>query len=175
MDPHTHLARLALEHGLATGRPLEPLPEDCVRALSGEQGGAFVSLHTRGGELRGCIGTLAATRSSLAEEIAANALAAGTRDHRFEPVTLPELPGLVIQVDVLSEPEPVSSSEDLDPMRYGVIVSGPGGRRGVLLPDLPGIASAREQIRIAARKAGLDPDRDPCQLSRFTVIRHTED
>jgi len=74
-------------------------------------------------------------------------------------------------VDVLSPPEPCRAA-DLDPRRYGVIVEA-GWRRGLLLPDLPGVDTVEEQLRIAKMKAGISAD-EPCRLWRFTVERHTE-
>ena len=61
----------------------------------------FVSLKTRDGELRGCIGTIEPAKNSLAEEIAANAVSAAISDPRFDPVREDELANLVYSVDVL--------------------------------------------------------------------------
>ena len=41
-------------------------------------------------------------------------------------------------VDVLTQPEPVTSIDELDAKKYGVIVQA-GYRRGLLLPDLEGV------------------------------------
>ena len=50
--------------------------------------------------------------------------------------------------------------EDLDPSVFGVIVEDESGsRRGLLLPDIPGIDNAQQQVEIAARKAGIRPRR----------------
>ena len=76
-----------------------------------------------------------------------------------------------VSVDVLSQPERCDVS-DLDPSRYGVIVEH-GRRRGLLLPDLPGVDSVADQVDIACRKAGIDAD-EPYALLRFTVERHTK-
>ncbi len=74
-------------------------------------------------------------------------------------------------VDVLGEPEPVESLEQLDPKRYGVIVSH-GFKRGLLLPDLEGVDTVMDQIAIAKQKAGLRPN-EHAKLERFEVVRHT--
>lgn len=58
-----------------------------------ERAGEFVSIHENG-ELRGCIGTIAATRKNLAEEIVANAIAASTRDPRFPEIRKERRTGL---------------------------------------------------------------------------------
>lgn len=134
-----------------------------------ERAGVFVSIKKRG-ELRGCIGTIAPTQPALAEEIIYNAIQAATADPRFPPVTAEELPELTFSVDVLSEPEAVDSIEELDPRRYGVIVQA-GGRRGLLLPDLPGIDTPETQVAIARRKAGIS-GHVPVKLFRFEVKRY---
>ncbi len=74
---------------------------------------------------------------------------------------------------MLSRPEPIETVGDLDPKRYGVIVSTDDGRRGLLLPDLDGIDSVQQQLDIAARKGGIDLARDTVRLERFEVVRHT--
>ena len=60
--------------------------------------------------------------------------------------------------------------DQLDPKRYGVIVS-KGYRRGLLLPDLEGVDTAEQQVDIARRKAGIRENED-VMLQRFEVIRH---
>ena len=120
----------------------------------------------------GCIGTILPTRSNLAEEICANAVSAGTHDPRFSAVETSELDELVYDVDVLSTPERISLPDELDPARYGVIVSTLDGRRGLLLPDLDGVNTVDEQLSIAARKGGIDLADSNIQLERFTVTRY---
>jgi AmmeMemoRadiSam system protein A len=132
-----------------------------------------VSIKTHAGELRGCIGTIEPARESLAEELIANAINAATRDPRFEEVSADELAELRYSVDVLGAAEP-TTFEDLDPKIYGVIVEDePGNLRGLLLPDIPGVETSRQQVDIAARKAGIPPG-NPVKLSRFRVERYRE-
>jgi MEMO1 family protein len=132
----------------------------------------FVSLKTRAGDLRGCIGTIEPMKPTLAEEIVANAISAATRDPRFSEVTEAELGDLRYSVDVLLPAEP-AQMEDLDPRVFGVIVEDREGRRGLLLPDISGIDSVNQQVEIARRKAGIAPDA-PVQLFRFKVQRFRE-
>jgi len=73
-------------------------------------------------------------------------------------------------VDILSEPEKVTNLSQLDPKKYGVIVVS-GYRRGLLLPDLPGVDNVQEQLRIALRKAGIS-ERERFDVYRFTVERY---
>ena len=68
-------------------------------------------------------------RDSLAEEIMHNAVSACSEDPRFAPVEDWEVERLTISVDVLGETERVSSPEELDVARYGVIVTR-GAKRG---------------------------------------------
>jgi AmmeMemoRadiSam system protein A len=165
--PLVQLARRTIEQYVREGRPPEP-PAELTEEMT-RQAGVFVSLH-RHGELRGCIGTIEPVQGNVAQEIIANAISAATRDPRFSPVRPSELHDLEISVDVLTEPEPIASMAELDPKRYGVIVSS-GGRRGLLLPDLEGIDTPEQQVQIALRKAWISPD-EPYRLYRFRVIRY---
>lgn len=131
----------------------------------------FVTLHNKSdNSLRGCIGTLAPNQPDLKEEIHTNALSAALNDPRFQPLRKEELDEVYISVDVLDTPEPISSVEELDPKVYGIIVSSKN-KRGVLLPDLPGIDRIEDQIAIAMRKAGIEPG-SPLHIERFKVTRY---
>ena len=167
-DPCVKLARASVEAWVRRHERISAppgLPEEMLR----QRAGAFVSLHLNG-RLRGCIGTITATQRNVAEEILQNAVSACSRDPRFPPVTPEELKSLEISVDVLGEPEPVDSPEALDVIRYGVIVSH-GRKRGLLLPNLEGVDTVEEQIRIACRKGGIR-EGEPYTLERFEVVRH---
>ena len=177
-SPWVRLARFTLERFVLTGNstnPVSNLPQELSEALPQEltntRAGAFVSIK-KNGQLRGCIGTILPTRNTLAEEICANAISAGTRDPRFHAVEKRELDELIYDVDVLSVPEDVSGPEELDPRRYGVIVSTPDGRRGLLLPDLDGVDTVDKQVSIAARKGNIGLYEEGIRYQRFTVTRH---
>ena len=132
----------------------------------------FVTIHNLNGKLRGCIGTLEPVRSNLALEIIENAIAASERDPRFDPIEAKELQTLTVSVDVLSEPEPTTLAE-LDPKIYGLIISDGCCSRGVLLPNLEGVTSIEEQVRIVKRKAGLEfINNNKLQFFRFTATRY---
>ena len=169
-DPWVKLARLSLETFVKTGEQLERLPEGLPDEMTGQAAGAFVSLHAHG-QLRGCIGTTGPTTESVAWEIVQNAVSACARDPRFPPVTISELDNLEYSVDVLGQPELISSPDQLDVKKYGVIVSC-GGRRGLLLPDLEGVDTVERQIDIARQKGGIS-SREKYTLERFEVVRHT--
>lgn len=165
------LARRAVETYIREGELIDP-PELRSRLLAA-RAPCFVSLKTRDGELRGCIGTIEPVKTSLAEEIVANAVSAAISDPRFDPVRENELDDLVYSVDVLLAAEP-AVIEDLDPKIFGVIVEDESeSRRGLLLPDIPGVDTAEQQVEIASRKAGI-PRGTPVKLSRFKVERYRE-
>lgn len=172
LDPYVALARYTVETYVRSGsgpllsaEELAALPPE----MSKEKAGTFVSLHSKG-NLRGCIGTIQPYAENIAEEIIDNAISASTKDFRFNPVKEIELDSLEYSVDVLTTPERIDSINELDPKRYGVIVSR-GSRRGLLLPDLEGVDTAKMQVDIARQKAGISPDEE-LTLERFQVIRH---
>ena len=167
-DEYVRLAREAVE-AYVLRREVLDVPAGLPEEMLSKQAGTFVSIHEHG-ELRGCIGTISPTRSSVAEEIIGNAISASTRDPRFPAIKPDELPWLDINVDVLGEPEDIGSEDELDVKRYGVIVSC-GHRRGLLLPDLDGIDTPRQQVEIAMKKGGIRKF-ERYKLQRFEVIRH---
>lgn len=167
----TELARQAIKTYLETGQPL-PVPARLSPELS-QRAGAFVSLHYPDGELRGCIGTTAPTTPDLAAEVIANAVAAATRDDRFDPVTAGELPQLELSVDVLGPAVSEPDRSKLNPKTFGLIVSTPDGRAGVLLPDLDNVTTVSEQIAVCREKGGIAPD-EPVEMRKFQVTRYKE-
>jgi len=167
-DPFVQLARQSLERYIKTQQFLDR-PANLPDELTNERAGVFVSLKMDG-RLRGCIGTISPTTTSIADEIIQNAISAGTDDPRFEPVGKDELSRLVYSVDVLGKAEPISSMEELDVKRYGVIVS-TANRRGLLLPNLEGIDAPEQQVAIALQKAGISANEN-YRMQRFEVVRH---
>jgi len=175
MDEHPFvaLAREAIWHYSQTRTALCPEAEEGDPPPSG----VFVSLHEAPppgrseGPLRGCIGTYEPRERNLRTEIARSAVAAAYSDPRFSPIRPDEIDDLDITIYMLGEPERVHDVTDLDPSRYGVIVAGLG-RRGLLLPAIPGIDTVDQQLEIALNKAGLTSD-DPIDISRFkaTILK----
>jgi len=173
VHPYVKLAKETVEEWVKYRRKKSvpvPLPEEFNR-----RAGCFVTLY-KGGQLRGCIGTILPVYDNLAEEIIENAIAACSRDPRFYPVEVDELPYISYKVDVLSEPVPVRSIDELDPRKYGVIVvsSISPYKKGVLLPDLEGVDTVEKQLSIAMAKAGISPE-EPIEVYKFTVERYGED
>ena len=169
-DAYITLARQSMNAYVREGKVI-PVPKGLPDEMTKTRAGAFVSIHRADGSLRGCIGTIMAVQDNIAEEIIENAISASTRDPRFMPIRENELEDLVISVDILSPAEPISSMAELDPKKYGVIVS-KGRRRGLLLPNLEGVNSIEEQVAIAKQKAGIDILDMDVELERFEVVRH---
>ena len=167
-DAYVKLARASVESWVRDRKQIS-VPKDLPAEMLTKRAGTFVSLHENG-RLRGCIGTIASTQNNIAEEIVQNAISACSRDPRFSPVRADELASLEISVDVLGEMETIASPAQLDVKRYGVVVSH-GYKRGLLLPNLDGVDTVEEQIRIARQKGGIRED-EPYSLQRFEVVRH---
>ena len=129
---------------------VSPEPVLAPRATLCRPGGAFVSLHDRGGELRGCVGQMRAERP-LHETVARMAVAAATQDERFARVTAADLAGLVIEISVLGPLLPVRAHE-VEVGRHGVLLR-LHGRSGVLLPQVA-MAQGWDREQFLAKVAG---------------------
>ncbi len=132
------LARQALEKGVC-GEPLPPVDLQSLSPILRETGATFVTL-TRGGELRGCIGTLDASQP-LAEDVQEHAIAAALHDYRFPQVVPDELTEIKIEVSRLTPLKPLvyDDPEEL-PRRLRPCVDGivlrDGFRRATFLPQV---------------------------------------
>lgn len=166
-DPYVTLAHDSLNYFLEHKTYIK-VPNNLPDEMKNEKRGVFVT-YKMDGELRGCVGTILPTTVCIAKEIIRNSIEAGTRDPRFNPINLEELPFLEISVDELMEPED-ATFEQLDPKDYGVIVR-TDRKSGLLLPDLEGVDTKEEQLRIALAKAGIY-DYEDYKIQRFKVIRH---
>jgi AmmeMemoRadiSam system protein A len=132
------VAREAVERGVREGR--EPVLEAADYEPSLRRPGAsFVTLR-RGGELRGCTGSLEASLPLVAD-VARNAWRSANRDPRFPPLAAGELVDLEIAVSVLSALEPLpagSEAELLVKLRAGVdgLVLHEGSHVATFLPSV---------------------------------------
>lgn len=145
-----------------------------------EQGACFVTL-TQNQQLRGCIGTLQAHRSLLAD-VKANAQSAALRDPRFAPLSAMELNHIEIEVSLLSTLQAMHFSCEADvltqlqPGKDGVMFEF-GRYRSTFLPQvweqLPACAEFMAQLK---RKAGLPSDfwAQEIKISRYTVQKWSE-
>lgn len=165
---YVSLARKSLEYYIKEEKVID-IPENIDKEILEDEKAVFVTIY-KDGMLRGCIGTIEPTKENLALEIINNAVSAGVKDPRFDIIEEEELVDLIYSVDILSKPEEISSTDELDVERYGVIVR-KEGKSGLLLPNLDGVDSIEEQLSIALSKAGIKPNEE-YELQRFEVIRH---
>ncbi len=114
------------------GEPEPRLTTDRAE-LFGLQRALFVTLRL-GGDLRGCIGTLACD-GDVARIVPRFARRAAFEDPRFPPLEASELPGCEIEISILSPPEPVTHPEEIVVGRDGLILEA-RGRSGLLLPQV---------------------------------------
>lgn len=120
--------------------------------------GAFVSLHTDEGALRGCIGSIQAI-APLFQAVSSSAVNAAFRDPRFFPLTKEELARVHLEISVMSPIVPVTDVEEIVTGRDGLIISR-HGNTGLLLPQVATeYGWDRETfLRQTCVKAGLPPD-----------------
>lgn len=143
-------------------------------------GATFVTL-THRGDLRGCVGSIAAWRP-LREDVRDNAINAAVGDPRFSPVSPGEYPELGVEVSLLSASTPIAFTDETDLLRQlrpGVdgVTLRLGDRRATFLPQVwDDVGSAREFIRHLKRKMGMPMDAWPegIAASRYTVEKFTE-
>ncbi len=166
-------ARIAQEFGI-------PAMADESAPWLTPDGACFVTL-TQHGNLRGCVGSLAAWRPLVAD-LRANSFAAAFSDPRFPPLTGPELDRTRLEVSVLSEPEPLPAASEADalarlrPNVDGVVLCC-RGRQGTFLPQvwdqLPDPGDFLAHLKV---KAGLPPGfwADDVTLARYTVTAWPE-
>lgn len=165
-------ARQSIAYGLDHGG--RPAPNSDAPAPLDAPGASFVTLR-REGQLRGCIGTLEAYRP-LFIDIAGNACAAAFHDPRFTPLRHPELEALILEISVLSPPEPLdigNEQELLGRLRPGVdgLILDAGGRRGTFLPGVwDSLPDPRDFLHHLKLKAGLPGD---YRLDTVRVWRYT--
>lgn len=170
-----HIARAAISTAL--GQPLK-VAEDA--AWLQELGACFVTL-TQQGQLRGCIGTLEATRP-LRVDVKANAVNAALRDPRFRPLTAAELPVTEIEVSVLSPMQAMHFDSEVDALaqlRPGVdgVVLEFARYRSTFLPQVwEQLPTPSEFMAHLKQKAGLPVDfwAEGMRLSRYTVSKWKE-
>jgi len=167
----TDLARKTVELFVTENKILE-VDENILPEYKDKKAGVFVTIY-KNGNLRGCIGTIMPVEKNIIKEVIKNSISSCSQDPRFTKVRVDELDSLKYSVSILMPPEPVNSVEELDPSRYGVIVTGEYGRRGLLLPRLEGINTIEEQVMHAMAKAGIKLG-EKISLSRFESIEYKE-
>ncbi len=126
------LARTSIE-SILDGRSL-PLSEGDYDEVLRRPAGAFVTLRTKRGDLRGCIGSIRAVEP-LFKAVASSAVSAAFRDPRFFPVRPDEMPQLDLEISVMGPIEAVRDVAEIEVGRDGLIIS-KGRFAGLLLPQV---------------------------------------
>lgn len=134
----------------------------------------FVTLRDKAGNLRGCIGRFE-PEEPLYQAIQHMSIEAATKDNRFSPVSLSELPNLSIEISVLDMPVDVKSAHDILYGTHGVIIS-QGRHGGVFLPEVSHDFATKEEFlsELCFQKAGLPRNcwQNPqTQIKVFTTQR----
>jgi len=160
------IARRAATTWLREGRiPDESPASDKLNA----PGAAFVTL-TQEGQLRGCIGYTEA-RAPLYRTVQECAVASATEDPRFLPLSPDEIGSVRIEISVLTPLLPIRP-DAVDVGVHGLMVRR-GGRRGLLLPQVPAEYGWDRETFLAqvCIKAGLPLDawRTGAELYSFTA------
>lgn len=146
-------------------RPASNSPDENVAEASvlNERQGTFVTLHKKSGELRGCIGNIQPYKSVL-ESVRDNAGHAAFHDTRFAPLGREELDDIVIEVSILTKPEPLDYADaqsllaKLRPGIDGVIIK-KGSCQATFLPQVwEQLAEKEAFLTQLCIKAGLAPD-----------------
>lgn len=166
---YTQIAFSAITEMLNTGGTTEIESKDIPEKLNHKKA-CFVTLKNSDGSLRGCIGTLDPYQSSLMLEIIRNTISSAFHDSRFSPLTLDELNNIIISVEILEDSIIVKNEEELNPKIYGIIISAKQ-KRGVLLPNIEGVDTVKDQIRIVKRKAGIDEFDKEIVIRKFKTTK----
>lgn len=160
------VGREAIRAALERREPTTVVEPD---GLLAEPAPVFVTLR-RLGNLRGCIGSLVALHDNVVDETKDRARAAAFEDPRFPRLRLDELSDTSIEVSILRPLQPVASVDELDPVRWGIEIRDRSGRRAVLLPDIPGVDTVEQQIKVTRQKAGIPPGNE-LTVRKFSVVK----
>jgi len=160
-------AREHLREALGGAKAARPTGQWCE-----EPAATFVTLRwNKGGDLQGCIGTLEADRG-IVDDVAYNAVAAGTRDPRTQPCVLADVDKLDVELSILSPLEPIGSEADIRVGTDGIVLLH-RGRRATFLPVMwERLATKETFMGELRRKAGLPRDfAGEVQLLRYTATK----
>ncbi len=157
------------EKNEAYQRLVEQLPERLKRPA-----GSFVTLWRKNGDLRGCVGYIPPL-FPLYQAVYDSAWNAARNDTRFFPVKESELPGLKMDISVLSPLHPIESPEQFQAGKEGIVLD-KDGRRSVYLPEVAErFGWNREQtLNQLALKAGLPQEAWKAQDARLSVFTTQE-
>jgi len=168
-----HNARESIAAALERRQPVYPVSTDNLRTRAG----AFVTLRTKSGSLRGCIGTIVG-RAPLDESIRETARSSAFQDFRFRPLEREDWPDIEIEISVLTPLTRIDSVSEIIPGLHGVYLR-KGANSGIFLPQVATEQgwNLEELLAHLCAKAGLPPDAwksSDAELSIFTALVFSE-
>lgn len=148
----------------------KPEPIDLTDGMK-QIAGAFVTLHLHG-MLRGCIGEITPYRE-LYKAVIDHAVNAAVHDPRFPPVTLVDLGELDLEISALTPPVAISSYNEIELGRHGIVLE-KNGHSAVFLPQVAPEQgwTLAETLTHLSLKAGLPLAawREDCRFEVFEAI-----
>lgn len=156
------LARESIEHFLKTGKILKVVESSIPYENLKKYGASFVTLETKQGNLRGCIGSIIPHRP-LYEDVIYNAVSSAVYDPRFRPVSVQELDDIKIKISVLTYPEPLPYTdwrdllEKIQPFKDGIIIKYKGNSATFLPEVWETLPDKQLFLSNLCLKAGLEP------------------
>ncbi len=161
---------------------LYPLPEpEQFPAALAEPRACFITL-MMDGRLRGCIGTVMA-RMPLCQEVVYSTYQSAVHDPRFLPVTPEEVPHILIEISVLTPPQPLeyaNSRQLLSRLRPGVdgVILRYGARTGTFLPQVwERITRPEDFLGALCHKMGLPTNfwqKNHMDVETYTALKYLE-
>jgi AmmeMemoRadiSam system protein A len=131
----------------------------------------FVTLHTKDGQLRGCIGNMVAFEP-LYDNIIHNAINSAFKDPRFMPLSsMKEFDGLKIEISILTPMIKVNSYKEIIPGKHGIHLTY-NGYSSVFLPQVAPEQgwTLEETLTHLSMKAGLNPDTWKLPEAKFEIF-----
>jgi len=182
------LARKTIKTYLTNKKKLK-IPDDAPKDLF-DQSGVFITLHHTGEKgtepkLRGCIGRIESSRSTLIQSTIDSAIDAAVHDPRFPPVIFDEMKEITVEVTILTIPNEIKVKspneyfEHIKIGKHGLIAQSGPYQRGLLLPQVPveNNWDLTTYLNYVCLKAGLPPQAWTdlnTKISCFEGIIYTE-
>ncbi len=171
LNEFVRLAKAAVEFYVFNGKEmaLDDYKGELSSDLTDKRAGVFVTVKIGKGT-RACMGSLSATKDSIAEEIIQAASDACHTDPRFIPIEVEELDALSYQVDVLGDFEPIKGLSKINASKHGLCIT-LGPKTGIVLPGIDGVKDGQDMLKIAMNNSGIKSG-DEYNMYRFNVKRY---
>ncbi|MCL6120536.1 MAG: AmmeMemoRadiSam system protein A [Deltaproteobacteria bacterium] len=155
------IARKSIEDSFNRSKDLYINSKDLMSSLTDNlkaDAGVFVTLKTKGEQLRGCIGNFN-FNIPVYQNVYNMAKEAAFSDPRFMPLDAAELKNVKIEISVLTPLQKIDDLEKIEIGKHGLYII-KNGRHGVLLPQVAteNGMDRRQFLEAVSMKAGLPPD-----------------